>query len=194
MKKCSISFNSAGLTSERDLTSAWVCDFAATAINRSFRSVLPSSLCSASITHNKARFNETTTESGFIHQDECVDRIAIVGHGPGNRAEIKRENRAMRKHAFEDVALPFMSKATLLQHPFGVSMTTFKLPDFESNGGNRLSPVRSRGTSARFHWLPLAMIAASPVPKIKAALEWPYRRRSRFPKEMRWERRVSALR
>jgi len=32
-----------------------------------------------------------------------------------------------------------MSKANLLRHPFGVSMTTFKLPDFASNGGNLLS-------------------------------------------------------
>src|SRR5207237_3869968 len=32
-----------------------------------------------------------------------------------------------------------MSKANLLRHPFGVSMTTFKLPDLASNGGNLLS-------------------------------------------------------
>src|SRR5437016_12983980 len=32
-----------------------------------------------------------------------------------------------------------MSKPNLLRHPFGVSMTTFKLPDLASNGGNLLS-------------------------------------------------------
>jgi hypothetical protein len=47
MKKCSISLSRAGLRSASDLTSAWVCDLAATAINRSLRSVLPFSLCSA---------------------------------------------------------------------------------------------------------------------------------------------------
>jgi hypothetical protein len=32
-----------------------------------------------------------------------------------------------------------MSKANLLLHPFGVSMITFKLPEFRSDGGNFLS-------------------------------------------------------
>ena len=37
---------------------------------------------------DEARFDEAATESGFIQQDECVERIAILGHGPGNRTEI----------------------------------------------------------------------------------------------------------
>jgi len=52
---------------------------------------------------DEARFDEATTESGFIHQDERVERIAILGHGPGNRAEIERENRTVRKDALKDV-------------------------------------------------------------------------------------------
>src|SRR5882762_4757432 len=62
-----------------------------------------------------------------------------------------------------------MSKANLLRHPFGVSMTTFKLPDFESNGGNLLSKfigvlqiryswLDRAGVSQCFHRLLLVMV------------------------------------
>src|SRR5213595_2170907 len=54
---------------------------------------------------DEARFDETTTESGLIHQDECVEWIAVVGHGSGNRAEIEREKRALREDTLEHVSL-----------------------------------------------------------------------------------------
>jgi hypothetical protein len=81
-------------------------------------------------------------------------------------------------------------------------MTTFKLPDFESNGGNRVSKFivsyefALPGNIARhFRKVSLtAIVSASPIPKTKAALERPYRTRSGFPKEIRWQGRVSALR
>ena len=69
-----------------------------------------------------------------------------------------------------------MSKANLLRHPLGVSMTMFKVPDLGSKGGNLLSkfiyltssrfPLKSRGPFPTFleAKLTFAMVCALLVP------------------------------
>ena len=67
---------------------------------------------------DEARFDEATTESGFIQQDECIERIAILGHGPGNRAEIKREKRALREDTLEHVSFALHVEGKLASASF----------------------------------------------------------------------------
>src|SRR6266550_6352482 len=100
-----------------------------------------------------------------------------------------------------------MSKANLLRHPLGVSMTTFKVPNLGSKGGNLLSkfiyltssrfPLKSRGPFPTF--LEAIMCdglvrcwyrrqdGSSPSHRRHGRLDLWLQSRSRFPKEIPWD-------
>src|SRR5436305_15315584 len=113
-----------------------------------------------------------------------------------------------------------MSKPNLLRHPFGVSMTTFKLPDLASNGGNLLSKficilrIRScRDNRAQMRNVSTATVCDGATRRVALSVAF-WRARIggemgrvaapltgfslhtgfRFPKEIFSERRISALR
>src|SRR5947207_6267351 len=104
MKKCSISFSNAGLKSESDLISAWICDLAATAISLSLRSVLPSSLCSASMTPTRRDSMRQPQKAGSSIKTSASSGSPSSATVPGNAAEIEREKRALRQDTLEHVS------------------------------------------------------------------------------------------
>src|SRR5882724_5766102 len=114
MKKCSISLIKVGLKSERDLTSAWVGDFAATAINRSLRSVLPSSLCSASMTPTRRDSMRQPQKAGSSIKTSASSGSPSSPTVPG----IEREKRALREDTLEHVSFALHVEGKLASASF----------------------------------------------------------------------------
>jgi hypothetical protein len=48
-----------------------------------------------------ARLHEAAGKGRLIHEQQHIERIAIIPPRPGNRAEVERENGAIRQNGFQ---------------------------------------------------------------------------------------------
>ena len=85
-----------------------------------------------------APYNCGAEEGGLIHENQNVDRVAILAArrwmNPKSQGKLMPcGNMLLNRHS------PFRSSNLyLLRHPFGVSMTTFRRPDSGFTTGNLL--------------------------------------------------------
>ena len=86
-------------------------------------------------THESRRY-DSSRKYRRIHQDEHIERIAVLGTCGRHETEVKRKHGSRRQYAFEHERAKSRFERELVRRPFGVSITTSTQPS--SKGSRRI--------------------------------------------------------
>ena len=67
---------------------------------------------------DRARLDQTTDESRFVHQYQGIERIAVFADCSRNGAEVERENRTVRQNALKEIGFAFLIVGKLIAATF----------------------------------------------------------------------------